>query len=447
MTNHNQKQMHLGAFFQTFLGHHLAAWRYPETKTEEVTSLSLYKEIAELSEKGKFDILFLADVLAHNDEDIAYTPQIRLEATTTMAALAAVTNNIGLVATLSTTFNHPFNVARKFATIDHLSGGRAAWNVVTTAHDHEATNFGLDHQIDHSIRYDQGAEFVEVTRKLWDSWEDDTLVLNRETGKFLDASKIQPINHDGRFYKVKGPINIPRPPQGHPVIVTASASDDGREFAAKHADILFTIAPSTIAEGKLIYDEIKQKVAKYGRNPDHLNIMPGIVPFVGKTTKEAQEKFEHFQELILPELGIGWLSRYVEHDLSQYSPDDYLPELKDVNQVNGEKGRFELLADLAKKENLTIGQLAKYFVQSQGHLFVVGSGEEVANQLSEWFLNGACDGFNVKFPYFPGGIKDFVDHVIPVLQSRGLFRTEYEGNTLRENLGLDFPQVRSRVQV
>lgn len=436
-----KKQMHLGAFFQTFLGHHLAAWRYPETKTEEVTSLSLYKEIAEQAEKGKFDLLFLADVLAHNDEDIAYTPQIRLEATTTMAALAVVTSKIGLVSTLSTTFNHPFNIARKFATIDHLSGGRAAWNVVTTAHDHEAGNFGLCQQIDHSLRYEQGEEFVEVTKKLWDSWEDDTLIMDRESGRFLDASKIHPINHQGRFYKVKGPINIPRPPQGHPIIVTASASEDGREFAAKHADILFTIAPSTVSEGKLIYDGIKQKVARYGRNPNHLAVMPGIVPFVGKTHKEAQEKFKHFQELILPELGIGWLSRYVEHDLSQYHPNEYLPELKNISEVNGEKGRFEHLSALAKDNNWTIGQLAKYFVRSQGHLFVVGSGDEVANKLSDWFVNGACDGFNVKFPYFPGGVKDFVDFTIPELQNRGLFRTEYEGNTLREHLGLELPRV------
>lgn len=437
-----KKQMHLGAFFQTFLGHHLAAWRYPKTKTEEVTSLSLYKEIAQLSEQGKFDLLFLADVLAHNDEDIAYTPQIRLEATAMMAALAAVTSKIGLVATLSTTFNHPFNVARKFATIDHMSGGRAAWNVVTTAHDHEAANYGLSQQIDHSLRYEQGTEFVEVTKELWDSWEDDTLLFNRETGIFLDADKIHSINHNGKFYQVKGPINIPRPPQGHPVIVTASASEDGREFAAKHADILFTIAPSTVHEGKAVYDEMKRRVARHGRDPKQFNIMPGIVPFVGRTQKEAEEKFEHFQELILPELGIGWLSRYVDHDLSKYSPNDYLPELKNVDQVNGEKGRFKLLADLARNENLTISQLARYFVQSQGHLFVVGSGEAVADKLSDWFLYGACDGFNVKFPYFPGGIKDFVDYTIPELQTRGLFRTEYEGNTLRENLGLDFPHVR-----
>ena len=436
-----QKQMRLGAFFQTYLGHHLAAWRYPETKTEEVTSLSLYKEIAELSEKGKFDLLFLADVLAHSEEDIAYTPQIRLEATAVMASLAAVTNNIGLVATLTTTFNHPYNVARKFSTIDHLSGGRAGWNVVTTAHDHEAANFGLEQQIRHAVRYEQCEEFVEVAKALWDSWEDDTLQLNRETGVFLDAGKIHPIHHDGEFYKVRGPINIPRPPQGHPVIVTASASDRGRDFAAKHAEVLFTIAPPTVAEGKIIYDEMKKRVAQYGRHPDQLKIMPGIVPFVGKTQKEAEEKFEHFQELILPELGIGWLSRYLHHDLTQYSPDDYLPELQNVDQVNGEKGRFQILSELSKKENFTIKQLARYFISTQGHLFVVGSGEAVADKLSDWFLNGAADGFNIKFPYFPGGVKDFVDHVTPELQNRGLFRTEYEGKTLRENLGLAFPKT------
>lgn len=443
----NKKQMHLGAFFQTFLGHHLAAWRYPETKTEEVTSLSLYKEIAQIAEQGKFDLLFLADVLAHNEEDIAYTPQIRLEATSVMAALAGVTEKIGLVATLSTTFNHPFNVARKFATIDHMSAGRSGWNIVTTAHDHEAANFGLEHIIGHSVRYEKANEFVEVTKKLWDSWEDDTLLFNRGTGNFLDASKIHPINHEGKYYKVKGPINIPRPPQGQPILVTASASEDGKEFAAEHTDILFTIAPSTVKEGKVIYDDMKQRVAKHGRNPDYLKIMPGIVPFVAKTQKEAEEKYEAFQELILPELGIGWLSRYVDHDLSQYSPDDPMPVLKNSKDVNGEKGRFELLSDLAKKENWTIRQLANFFVRGQGHLFVVGSGEMVADTLSDWFLNGAADGFNVKFPYFPGGVRDFVDYTIPILQERGLFRTEYEGNTLRENLGIDFPQVKRNIHV
>lgn len=437
----NQKRMLLGSFFQTFLGHHLAAWRYPETKTEEVTSLSLYKEIAELSEKGKFDIIFLADVLAHNEEDIAYTPQIRLEATTMMASLASITKNIGLVATLSTTFTHPFNVARQFATIDHMSGGRAAWNIVTTAHDHEAANFGLEEQLDHSIRYERADEFVEVTKKLWDSWEKDTLLFDRENGIFLDEKKIQPIYHEGKYFKVRGPINIPRPPQGYPLLVTASASDKGREFAVKHADILFTLAPSTVEEGKAVYRTIKQKVAAYGRNPEHFKIMPGIVPFVGKTEKEAIEKFEHFQELILPQLGIGWLSRYVDHDLSQYSPDDPMPELKEVDQVNGEKGRFKLLSDLARERNYTIKELARYFVATQGHLFVVGSGEQVADTLSDWYLNGAADGFNIKFPYFPGGIKDFVDYAIPVLQERGLVQTEYADGTLREKLGLDYPSL------
>ena len=436
-----KRQIRLGAFFQTFLGHHLAAWRYPATKTEEVTSLSLYREIAEMAEKGKFDLLFLADVLAHSEEDIAYTPQIRLEATAVMATLAAVTKNIGLVATLTTTFNHPFNVARKFATIDHMSGGRAGWNVVTTAHDHEAANFGLAQQIEHHLRYEQCEEFVEITKALWDSWEDDTLVLNRETGLFLNANKIHPIHYEGRFYKVRGPINIPRPPQGHPVIVAASASDRGRDFAAQHAEVLFTIASSTVQAGKALYDDMKQRVASNGRHPDQLKIMPGIVPFVAQTQKEAEEKFEYFQELILPELGIGWLSQYLHHDLSQYSPDEYLPQLQHVEQVNGEKGRFQLLAELSHKENLTIKQLARYFVSTQGHLFVVGSGDVVADKLSEWFINGAADGFNVKFPYFPGGVQDFVDYVTPELQNRGLFRTEYEGKTLRENLGLHFPKV------
>ncbi|WP_379969527.1 LLM class flavin-dependent oxidoreductase [Ectobacillus sp. sgz5001026] len=442
-----QKQMHLGAFMTSYLGHHLAAWRYPDTKTEQVTSFSLYKEIAQLAEQGKFDILFIADVLAHNEEDIEFTPQIRFEATTIMATLAAVTSKIGLVSTLSSTYSHPFNVARSFATLDHMSGGRAAWNVVTTAHDHEAANFGLDHQLDHKLRYEKCAEFVQVAKDLWDSWEDDTLLFDREKGRFLDGSKIHPINHEGKYYKVRGPLNIPRPPQGHPVIFTASSSEDGKQFAAKHADAFFTIAPDSIAKAKVIYDDMKQRVTSFGRDKDQFLIMPGVVPIVAKTQKEAEEKYEHFQELILPELGIGWLSRYVDHDLSQYAPDSFLPELKNVDQVNGEKGRFELLAELSRKENLTIQQLGRFFVKGQGHLFLYGSGDAVADKLGEWFLSGACDGFNVKFPYFPGGVKDFVDFVTPELQNRGLFRTEYEGNTLRENLGLDFPKVGGVVRV
>ncbi|WP_010677087.1 LLM class flavin-dependent oxidoreductase [Bacillus timonensis] len=443
----SKKQMHLGAFFTTYLGHHLAAWRYSETKTEEVVSLSLYKEIAELSEKGKFDLLFIADVLAHNEEDLEFTPQIRLEATTVMAALAGLTSKIGLAATLSTTYHHPYNVARKFSTLDHLSDGRAAWNIVTSAHNNEAQNYGLTHHVDHSLRYEMSEEFVEVTKELWDSWEDDALLYDRENGRFLDGNKIHPIHFEGTYYKVRGPINSPRPPQGNPVLIAAGASPRGKEFAAKIADILFTIASPTVEEGKALYQEMKQKAISFGRDPNQFKIMPGVVPFVGKTQKEAEEKYEHFQELVLPELGIGMLSRYLGIDLINYSPDDRLPDIPSLEEYNGEKGRFKILSDLSKKENLTIRQLANVFARGQGHLFVVGSGDHVADKLSDWFLNDACDGFNVKFPYFPGGIKDFVDYAIPELQNRGLYRTEYEGNTLREHLGLDFPKVKVKAKM
>ncbi|WP_085990862.1 LLM class flavin-dependent oxidoreductase [Oceanobacillus senegalensis] len=441
----SKKQMHLGSFFTTYLGHHLAAWRYPETKTEEVVQLSLYKEIAELSEKGKFDMLFIADVLAHNEEDIDYTPQIRLEAPTVMATLAAVTNKIGLASTLSTTYHHPYNVAREFSTQDHLSGGRTAWNIVTSAHDNEAQNYGEMRHLDHSLRYERCEEFVEITKKLWDSWEDDALLFNRAKGKFLDGKKIHPIHFNGKYYKVRGPLNIPRSPQGNPVLISAGASERGKDFAAKVADVFFTIASPSVKKGKVFYQEMKQKVQSYGRDPNQFKIMPGVVPFVGETQKEAEEKLEHFQELILPELGIGMLSRYLGIDLVHYSPDSLLPDVPSLDQYNGEKGRFEILSELSKKENLTIRQLASLFARGQGHLFVVGSGDNVADKLSEWFLYGACDGFNVKIPYLPGGVKDFVEHVTPELQNRGLFRTDYEGTTLRDHLGLDYQKAKIKV--
>ncbi|MBP2079552.1 LLM class flavin-dependent oxidoreductase [Oceanobacillus polygoni] len=434
--------MHLGSFFTTYLGHHLAAWRYPETKTEEVLDLSLYKEVAELSEKGKFDMLFIADVLAHNEEDIEYTPQIRLEGPTLMAALTAVTNKIGLASTLSTTYHHPYNVAREFSTQDHLSGGRTAWNIVTSAHDNEAQNYGKSQHLDHSLRYERCEEFVQVTKELWNSWEDDTLLFDREKGKFLDGSKISPIHFEGNYYNVRGPLNIPRSPQGNPVLISAGASPRGQEFAAKVADVFFTIASSTVEEGKAFYIEMKQKVKSYGRDPNQFKIMPGVVPFVGQTQKEAEEKLEHFQELILPELGIGMLSRYLGIDLIEHSPDTLLPEVPSLDQYNGEKGRFKILSELSRKENLTIRQIARLFARGQGHLFVVGSGDQVADKLSEWFLGEACDGFNVKIPYLPGGVSDFVDYVTLELQNRGLFRTDYEGTTLRDHLGLEYPNVK-----
>lgn len=431
--------MHLGSFIVTYLGHHFAAWRYPNTKTDEITQLSLYKEIAELSEKGKFDLLFIADVLAHNEEDIAFTPQIRLEPNILMASLAAVTDKIGLVSTLSTTYNHPFNTARMFATLDHLSNGRVGWNVVTSAHDNEALNFGESHHMDHSRRYERADEFVQVTKQLWDSWDDDAITANRQEGTFLDILKVRPIHYDGQFYKVRGPLNIPRSRQGHPVLISAGASETGKNFAAKIADVFFTIAPPSIRHGQLVYQDMKRRVMNHKRDADQFKIMPGVVPFVASTQKEAEEKLAYFEELVLPELGIGMLSRYVGLNLSEYSPDVLLPRLPELDQINGEKGRFQLLSELSIKENLTIKQLAMKFANGQGHLNLVGSGDYVAEQLTQWFAQGACDGFNVKYPYFPGGVKDFVDYVIPELQNRNVFRSAYEGETLRDHLGLERP--------
>lgn len=435
-----KRQLRLGAFFM-LPGHHSAAWRHPEAKKEQILNFDFIKEQALTAERGKFDMVFLADGVSARSESAAFEQEstVRFEPFTLLSGLAAVTKNIGLIGTVSTTFNEPFNIARKFASLDHLSNGRAGWNVVTSSGKESARNFGYKEEVPHATRYERAHEFVDAVKKLWDSWEDDAIVFNQETGQYSDRSKVHKINYEGKYVSVAGPLNISRPVQGHPVVVQAGSSEAGKELAARTAEVIFT-AWQTLEEAQAFYRDVKGRMAKYGRDPEELKIMPGVYPIVGRTEEDAQRKRQQLLELIPDSVGVARLSNNLGVDLSGYPLDGPLPELPDISQINGNKSRFQLVKDLAERENFTIRQLFQHIAGARGHREIIGTPEQIADQLEEWFNNGAADGFNIMPPVFPSGLNDFVDYVIPELQKRGIFRTEYTGSTLRENLGLKRPK-------
>ncbi|MGE7662297.1 LLM class flavin-dependent oxidoreductase [Peribacillus sp. NPDC097197] len=440
MTN-NKREMKLGAFFM-IPGHHVAAWRHPEAEVRDIMNFDFIKKLAQTAERGKFDLLFLADHVSLNTQDeqvLGQTVNTRFEPFTLLSALSAVTKNIGLVGTVSTTYNEPYHVARKFASLDHLSNGRAGWNVVTSGSDSEARNFNLDAHPLHEKRYERAEEFVNVAQKLWDSWEDEALVMDKESAQFADGSKIHAVNHKGEWFSVAGPLNISRPVQGHPVVVQAGSSEAGKELAARTAEVIFT-AWQTLEEAQAFYADVKGRMAKYGRAPEELKIMPGVFPVIGNTEEEANEKKQALVDLIPEGAGVSLLSKMVNVDLSGYPLDGPLPELPDLEEVNGTKSRFQLLKDVANREGYTIRQLYQHIAGARGHREIKGTPIQIADQLQEWFENGAADGFNVMPPYLPGGLDDFVDQVIPELQRRNIYKTEYSGSTLCGNLGLQRPK-------
>lgn len=437
-----QRQLKLGAFLMS-AGHHLASWRHPTTPIDGGLNFQHFKHLAQTAERGKFDMIFFADGVAvwqrgKTSDELSRSGQVvHFEPLTLLSALSVVTERIGLTATVSTTYNEPFHLARKFASLDYLSGGRAGWNLVTSATDAEAKNFNREKHMEHTLRYERAREFVDVVTKLWDSWEDDAFLRDKESGIYFDPIKLHTPNHKGDYFSVKGPLNVARPIQGYPVIIQAGSSQDGQELAAQTAEVVFT-AQQTLAEGQAFYSSLKGRLAKYGRSPDDLKIMPGIFPVIGRTEQEAQEKFELLQDLIDPKVGLGLLRAMLgEIDLSDYSVDDPLPDLPPTELA---QSRQKLLLDLARRENFTIRQLYLAIAGARGHRQILGTPTQIADQLEEWFLNGAADGFNIMPPYLPGGLEEFVDLVIPELQRRGLFRTEYEGHTLRDHLGLPRPQ-------
>jgi FMN-dependent oxidoreductase (nitrilotriacetate monooxygenase family) len=432
-----QRQLHLNAFLMT-VGHHEAAWRVPDSSLKGAWDVEYYADLARLAERGKFDSIFFADGPSLQG-DVRYRPVGWLDPTVLLPALAAVTKHIGLVATASTTYNEPYNLARRFASIDHISAGRAGWNIVTTAGAEAAQNFGLDDVPEHRHRYERAAEFLDVCLKLWDSWEDDFLIGDRASGLFADAAKIHRIEHQGEFFRVRGPLNVPPSPQRHPLLVQAGSSVDGRAFAARFAEAVFT-AQQTLADGQAFYADLKRQVAELGRDPAHVKILPGLVPVIGSTEAEALEREEELSRLQVPAYGLHQLSQLLGSEITEAELDRPLRELGSVSQVEGNQSRFLVVTELARRDKLTVRQLLQRLGGGRGHRTFAGTPEQIANTIEEWFTSGAADGFNVMAPVLPSGLELFVDEVVPLLRKRGLFRSEYTGSTLREHYGLPQPR-------
>ncbi len=429
------RQMRLGAFLRSF-GHHVAAWRHPHTPLDADVNFSFYTHLAHVAERGLFDMLFIADNMSLPDQDLEILSRtayiMRIDPFALMSALAGVTKNVGLVCTMSTTYHDPYLLARAFNALDHISGGRAGWNLVTSGNAAEARNFGFQSHRPPNERYRRAREFAQVVQGLWDCWDDDAFPRDKATGIFFDPSKLHVLNHEGDDFRVRGPLNIARSPQGHPVIVQAGSSDDGRDLAAETAEVVFTAHPS-IDSGTAFYSDLKTRMLEYGREPDDLKIMPGILVTVAETQSEAQEKYESLQALIDPVIGLSLLSERVGMDLSGYPIDGPLPELSPQLMT---QSRPALMANLARRENLTIRQLYLRIAGGRGNLQVIGTPAQVADVMQEWFEKSAADGFNLLPPVLPSALEDFVNLVVPELQRRGLFRTSYESRTLRGNLGL-----------
>ena len=440
------KQMALGAFLYP-TGHHAAAWRHPDAQADAGVNFRHYTQVARAAEAAKFDMLFLADSAGARGEDWGALARFsthyvaQFEPLTLLSALAAVTERIGLVATASTTYNEPYILARKFASIDHLSGGRAAWNLVTSANEAEALNFGRDRLLDHDERYRRAAEFLAVAQGLWDSWEDDAFLRDKDSGVFFDPEKVYTLDHQGEFFKVRGPLNIPRAPQGYPVLVQAGSSEAGKDLAAASAEVVFT-AQQTLKDAQAFYRDVKTRTRAHGRSPDDVKIMPGIFPVVGRTEDEAKTKFAQLQNLIHPDVALSILEHRIGVPLRHLPLDGPLP--KNIPLTNAAQSRQALLVELAEREGLSILQLGLRVAGARGHWQVVGTPGQVADAMEERFLNEGADGFNVMPPYLPGGLDDFIELVVPELRRRGLFRTEYEGRTLREHLGLARPARRHK---
>jgi alkanesulfonate monooxygenase len=434
-----KKQLHLGAFVGG-LGHHVAAWRYPDSRSASGPDLAHVRHIAKTAERGKFDSIFFGDIVAllrQDPESIRRSAvESHFEPITLLAGLSAVTERIGLIATASTTYNQPYSLARQFASLDHLSGGRVGWNVVSSISDGEARNFGYEAHPEHALRYERAGEFVDVVTGLWDSWEDDAFVRDKDAGVYADPAKVHTLNHKGDFFRVRGPLNIARSPQGRPVVVQAGSSEPGKELAARTAELVFT-AQHDLKDAQEFYRDIKGRTAKYGRKPGDVKILPGLLTIVGTTKQEAEDKFERLQSLVDPIAGLQLLSTMLGgFDLSGYPIDGPLPQLP---ESNGNKSRRKLIEDMAASKDLSIRQLYLAIAGARGHGTIIGTPSQIADRFQEWLEVDAADGFNVMPPYLPGALDDFVDLVVPELQRRGIFRTEYEGTTLREHLGLARP--------
>jgi FMN-dependent oxidoreductase (nitrilotriacetate monooxygenase family) len=432
-----RKKMHIGMSIRG-LGYHPAAWRHPDVPADGSLSFAHYARSAVVAERGKCDLIFFADGIGIRERDVPRGSLVRIgyeivemEPMTLLPALAMVTQHIGLVTTASSTYNEAYNIARKFATLDWISNGRAGWNVVTSWSDAEALNFGREEQLDYDARYERAAEFVDVVRGLWDSWESDAFLFDKQTGLFYDETKLHVLAHKGKHFSVRGPLNVARPPQGHPIVVQAGASEQGRELAAATADLVYTVH-GTKSAAQAFYGDIKGRMAKYCRDAEDLKILPALRPIVGRTSEEASAKFDALQALLDPLVGLNRLSGSFG-DLSGYPLDEPVPI--ETLGPTGIRSLSQQLRERVRRENPTIRQLYQQ-VAGMGGFCLVGTPQQIVDVMEDWFEGGACDGFNITPSHLPGGCEDFVDLITPELQRRDLFRREYEGMTLRENLGL-----------
>jgi FMN-dependent oxidoreductase (nitrilotriacetate monooxygenase family) len=431
-----KRQLGLSVFVQQY-GTHPSAWRRPGVRAGGNPRFPEWAGIVQLLERGKFDFAFFADFVGQSGDDvdrIGRRPRGGgFEPTTLVAALSNVTKHIGLVATVNTNFNEPYDLARRLASIDHLTGGRSGWNIVSSLSEGAAKSFGIKEPPDHDGRYDRASEFVDVVKQLWDTWDDGAFDHpEKETGKFLDPASVHPVHHHGKHFDVDSLLDIARPLQGYPVFFQAGNSDAGREFAARYAEVIYAAAQTT-EEAKAYYADVKGRLARYGREPDDLKVTPGLFYHIGSTRQEAQDKYHSFLQAV----DLTGRQQLFGVDVSAYPLDGPLPDLPEP--VNG-KGRWRQLVALARRESLTIREIILRFMIVQGHRVLVGTPTDIADAIEDWFLDGAADGFNLKPALLPDSLEDFIELVVPELQKRGIFRRDYEGTTLREHLGLRRPE-------
>jgi N-acetyl-S-(2-succino)cysteine monooxygenase len=423
------RQMHMGVFVLG-TGNHIAGWRYEGAATSHM-QLPVIQEIAKIAERGKFDLLFISDAMVMDPTDHP-SFMCRFEPTTLISVLSASTSRIGLGATVSTSFSEPFNVARIFGSIDHISGGRAAWNVVTSSNPAAALNFNRDEHLEHELRYQRANEFVDVVRGLWDCWDDHAIVADKATGQYIDPHKVRTLDHKGQFFQVRGPLNMSRCPQGHPVIIQAGGSPSGLELAARTADVVFSVVQDLQA-AQAAYADLKGRMARYGRSPHEVAILPGVMPIIGASDAEAREKLSKLQAWLTPTNAATLVASRIGYDVSGHPLDGPVPP---PPTTEGSRTFSHVLYETARREKMTLRDLYNLTAAARGHWVVCGTPASIADTLEEWFVGEAADGFNILPPYFPGAFDDFVNQVVPELQHRGLFRHYYQGTTLRDHLGL-----------
>jgi FMN-dependent oxidoreductase (nitrilotriacetate monooxygenase family) len=441
-----REHMILSAFFFNPQGDHRMSWRHPNAPGREVFDLEYFRKLAEIIESACIDALFIADHVAMwdtNESNVAHYANARLEPITLLSALSAVTRELGLISTLSASYTEPYNTARMFASLDHLSHGRAAWNVVTSGMSEEAMNFGRDGNLEHGYRYERAAEYLEIVEALWDSWEDDAILLDKTGGLFADPGKIHRIHHYGSHFSVRGPLNVPRPLQGYPVIVQAGSSESGKDLATRYADVHFTPCRS-IDEGVTYRRDMDERLIRNGREPDSFKILPGIQPIIASSATEAQEKREWLETLVPERLGVDLVSSWCGVDLSSLPIDGFLPDLPNEADYDGQRTNLARM-QAYKARNMTVREIARVLSSEGGVHVMAGTPTDIADEMEAWFKSGLCDGFNLMFPVLPDDCMAFVRDVVPELQRRGLAQTEYRTGTLRDKLGLARPQNRFSV--